>query len=320
MNKRLTVIAPVFNEEDVIEVFYHELKSCLREIEVNYTSTILFVLDRCTDNTLGVVRKIIEADPSVRCLTLSSRFGHQISLLAGIDNADADLYVMMDSDLQHPPKMIKEMLRLHEEGYEVVYTIRKETVEQGVIRKLSGKVFYSLLHRISDAPIHENAADFRLISEKVARIFRNQLRERKMFMRGLISWIGFNQKALEYVAAPRAAGQSKYSIGRMFRMAGDALISFSSFPLKVSLIAGTVISIAGFLYALVTIFQFIFHTKLPSGWSTLVILITIYSGVQLICLGLVGMYVGAIYSEVKHRPHYIVDERINFGSAINEKG
>jgi dolichol-phosphate mannosyltransferase len=219
---------------------------------------------------------------------------------------------MMDSDLQHPPSVIGEMVQASEQGCDVVYTVRRDTENQGSLRKLGGRIFYGSLRRLSDAPIYENAADFRLLTEKVAKVFREQLRERRMFMRGLVSWVGFNQKAVEYVAADRAAGHSKYSGTRMLRFAAHALISFSSFPLQVSLIAGAALSIAGFVYGLFTVVQYFVDTELPSGWATLVILLTLFSGMQLICLGLVGAYVGAIYSEVKGRPHYVVDELINF--------
>ena len=209
MKKRLTVISPVFNEVEVIESFYRELKVCLRGLEPRYDTQILLVLDRCTDDTVSVVRHLAADDLALRCLVLSSRFGHQMSLLAGLDHASADIYVMMDSDLQHPPSLIPEMVRAYEEGFDVVYTVRRESGPQPFWRRVAGKAFYGLLHRVSDAPIHENAADFRLMTEKIARIFRTDIRERKMFMRGLISWVGFNQKMLEYSAATRPAGASK---------------------------------------------------------------------------------------------------------------
>jgi glycosyltransferase involved in cell wall biosynthesis len=312
VKKRLTVISPVFNEVEVIESFYRELKVCLRGLASRYDAEILLVLDRCTDDTVSVVRHLAADDFSLRCLVLSSRFGHQMSLLAGLDHAKADLYVMMDSDLQHPPSLIPEMIRAYEEGFDVVYTVRRESGRQPAWRRLAGKVFYGLLHRVSDAPIYENAADFRLLTDKVARVFRTDIRERKMFMRGLISWVGFNQKRLEYSAATRRAGASKYSMSRMTGLAADAVLSFSTFPLKVSLALGAAMSAAGFAYAFFTAIQFGISSRLPSGWATLVMLITIFAGAQLLCLGLVGAYVGAIYAEVKKRPHYIVDETINF--------
>ena len=312
MKKRLTVISPVFNEVEVIESFYRELKACLRGLASRYDAEILLVLDRCTDDTVSVVRHLAADDLSLRCVVLSSRFGHQMSLLAGLDHAKADLYVMMDSDLQHPPSLIPEMIRAYEEGFDVVYTVRKESGRQPAWRRLAGKAFYGLLHRVSDAPIYENAADFRLLTDKVARVFRTDIRERKMFMRGLISWVGFNQKRLEYSAATRRAGASKYSMSRMTGLAADAVLSFSTFPLKVSLALGAAMSAAGFAYALFTAIQFGVDSRLPSGWATLVMLITIFAGAQLLCLGLVGAYVGAIYAEVKKRPHYIIDETINF--------
>ncbi|HUX78634.1 MAG TPA: glycosyltransferase family 2 protein [Alphaproteobacteria bacterium] len=312
MRRALTIISPVFNEEDVIESFYNELKKTLDSIDTNYKSKILFVIDRCTDRTLEIIDRLAQRDHSVSYLVMSSRFGHQMSLLAGIDTAKSDVYIMMDSDLQHPPALINDMLKCYEEGFEVVYTLRKTTEKQGLIRKLCSKYFYRLMNALSDASIYENAADFRLISEKVAIVFRQQIRERNMFLRGLVSWVGFKQKSLEYIAAPRFAGKSKYSVAQMFKLAGDALISFSTFPLTVSLIVGTFFSLLGFLYALTTFFQFILYRQLPNGWTTLIILITIFSGVQLLCLGMVGAYVGGIYSEVKKRPHYIIDHLINY--------
>jgi hypothetical protein len=204
------------------------------------------------------------------------------------------------------------MLSLYEEGYDVVYTIRKKTEKQAVFRKLVGKYFYRLMNRLSEAHIYESAADFRLINEKVASVFRDKIRERNMFLRGLISWVGFRQVPLEYTASPRAAGESKYSITKMIKLATNALVSFSTFPLKVSLIFGSTISFFGFLYAAVTFFQYTIYGLFPNGWTTLIILITIFSGVQLLCLGMVGTYVGAIYSEVKNRPHYLIDKIINY--------
>jgi len=307
----LCVISPVYNEAEVIESFYRELQACLRTLEPKYTARILLVLDQCTDNTLTVVRRLAADDRSLSCLVLSSRFGHQMSLLAGLDHARADVYVMMDSDLQHPPSLIPDMIAAYESGADVVFTVRRDTGGEPAWRRIAGKAFYGLLSRVSDAPIHENAADFRLLTDRVARVFRAELRERKMFMRGLISWVGFRQHRLEYSAAPRRAGSSKYSLARMSGFAADAVLSFSTFPLKVSLAIGALMSAAGFAFAIVAAVQYGLSGRVPSGWATVVMLITIFAGAQLLCLGLVGAYVGAIYAEVKQRPHYIVDHVIN---------
>ncbi len=311
MRKTLAIISPVYNEVEVIESFYREVKARLAQLVDRYDSTILLVLDRCTDDTLSVVRHLAANDPSLRCVVLSSRFGHQMSLLAGLDHARADVYIMMDSDLQHPPSLIPDMLAAYETGADVVYTVRTDSTAEPGWRRLAGKAFYNLLRRVSDAPIHENAADFRLVTEKVARVFRTEIRERKMFMRGLISWVGFQQQRLEYAAGRRGAGTSKYSMTRMSGLAADAVLSFSTFPLKVSLALGAAMSAAGFAYALFTAVQYGINSRLPSGWATLVMLITLFAGAQLLCIGLVGAYVGAIYAEVKKRPHYIVDEIIH---------
>lgn len=312
MTKSITIISPVFNEEAVIEAFYNELKKVLNSLGKTYTSNILFVLDPCTDGTVNVADKLAKNDSSVSYITMSTRFGHQMCLLAGLDQARSDLYIMMDSDLQHPPELIRDLLSNYEEGYDVVYTLRKKTEKQNFIRKWCGDLFYKTLNALSEAHIHKNSADFRLITDRVATLFRDQIRERNMFLRGLISWVGFKQKGIEYTAAPRFAGTSKYSLIQMFKLAADAMISFSTFPLKISLIFGTLFSFIGFLYALITVFQYCFLQIFPNGWATLIILITIFSGVQLLCIGMVGTYVGAIYSEMKARPHYIIDKIVNY--------
>jgi glycosyltransferase involved in cell wall biosynthesis len=310
--KALTIVTPVFNEEEVIAQFYERVSAVMTSLQESYETKLLFVLDRSTDRTLSILRDIAARDPRVQVLVLSSRFGHQMSLLAGIDHSrDADLIVMMDSDLQHPPEIIPRLLEQNARGNDVVYTIRQSTEDIGVVRKAAGSVFYRLLSYLSRVPISENAADFRLISGRVASLMRQEIRERNMFLRGIFSWIGFNQASVEYVAARRVAGRSKYSLSRMAGLATAAILSFSTRPLQISIFIGLAFAALSVALVVFTVVAYFVDSSIPSGWTTIVTLLLLFSGVQLIVMGILGVYIGGIYEEVKARPHYIVDEMIN---------
>lgn len=309
--KTLTVISPVYNEAAVIENFYCALKVQLEKLSGRYTSKILFVMDRSTDETLTILKKIARSDKSLRILVLSSRFGHQMSLLAGIDNSDSDAVIMMDCDMQHPPELIPDLLAEFEKGSDVVYTIRKDTKKVNFLKRISSKWFYHLVNRISEIPINESAADFRLISRRVAMVLKEQFQERNMFLRGLISWIGFTQTGVPFTVRQRIAGKSKYSIGRLLSLSMFGIVSFSKKPLQAAIFVGIAFAGFGFIMAIITFIQYFNHISLPSGWATLIILLSIFSGVQLIFLGIIGEYIGGIFDEVKGRPRYIVEEKIN---------
>jgi len=313
--RRLTVVAPVYNEQEVITAFYERTKEALGTVRDRYASRILFVVDRCTDDTMVVLRRIADRDRDVQVLVLSSRFGHQMSLLAGIDHAvDADAIILMDSDLQHPPELIPELLAQFERGGDVVFTVRRDSAEIGRARRLLGNLFYRVLGYLSNIPVQRNAADFRLISARVARTLREQIRERGVFLRGILSWVGFNQVAVEYSPAKRAAGRSKYSLSRMMALGTAGILSFSTKPLRMGIFVGIGFAILSFSYGVVTVVTYFTDRSLPSGYATIVTLLLLFSGVQLIFMGILGAYIGGIYDEVKGRPHYIVDEAINFGA------
>jgi len=313
MSRRsLAVVTPVFNEQEVISLFFERASNVLRSLEDRFDWRIVFVVDRCTDRTLDVLREIASKDSRAQVLALSARFGHQMSLLAGIDHtADADAIVMMDSDLQHPPELIPEMLDRFLQGADVVYTIRTDSDDVSIVRRKVGSLFYRLIGRLSDVPMHENAADFRLISRRVARVLRDQVREKGLFLRGVLSWVGYQQASVEYRAAQRAAGRSKYTLSRMVTLATAGILSFSTKPLKLGITIGIAFAAVGFLLGTLTIALFFVDPSLPSGWATIVTLLLLFSGVQLIFMGIIGTYIGGIYEEVKRRPHYLVDEAIN---------
>jgi dolichol-phosphate mannosyltransferase len=310
--RRVTVVAPVFNEQEVIAAFYERTRQVLDAVRDRYATRILFVVDRCTDDTMVVLRRIAERDRDAQVLVLSSRFGHQMSLLAGIDHAgDADAIIMMDSDLQHPPELIPELLAQFERGNDVVFTVRRDTAEIGWARRFLGRQYYRLLGYLSDTPVQRDTADFRLISARVARTLRTQIRERGVFLRGILRWVGFNQVGVEYSAARRAAGRSKYSLSRMIGLATAGILSFSTKPLRMGIFVGLGFAVLSFAYGAVTVVSYFTDRSLPSGYATIVTLLLLFSGVQLIFMGILGAYIGGIYDEVKRRPHYLVDEALN---------
>lgn len=310
--RTLSVICPVFNEEEVIAAFYQALAAVLDTIQVRYLAEVIFVVDRSTDRTLEILRGIAVTDPRVRILALSSRFGHQMSLVAGMDRANGDAVVMLDSDLQHPPELIPKLLEKFEEGYDIVFTIREDAPDTGPFRRRASRLFYRLAHRLTTVPLQESAADFRLISRRVARVFQTQIRERNQFLRGLFGWVGFKAIGVRFAGRPRGGGHSKYSVPSLVRFATEGVISFSKRPLTAAIYLGVTFAFLGLLLAVVTVFQYFSYASLPSGWTTLVILISIFSGVQLVFLGVIGEYVGFIFDEVKNRPPYIVEEEIGF--------
>jgi dolichol-phosphate mannosyltransferase len=308
---KLTVVTPVFNEEQVIGHFHARTRNILNSIE-DVDATILFVVDRCTDNTLKVLRDLVASDPKSKVIALSSRFGHQMSLLAGIENSlDADAIIMMDSDLQHPPELIPELLANFRLGFDVVYTVRKDTEDVGFLRKMMGNLFYRVLGKLSHIPINANASDFRLISIRVAKILSTDFQESNMFLRGLFTWMGFQQTGIEYIAEKRFAGESKYSLSRMVQLAMAGILSFSTKPLQMGIFVGVSFSALSFVLILAAVVKYFVVQSIPNGWTTLVVLLLLFSGIQLIVLGIMGAYIGGIYEEVKGRPRYIIEEEIS---------
>lgn len=309
---KIAIVAPVFNEEAVIAQFHARLSETLTSL-TDTDSQIIYVVDKCTDNSLEVLRGIAKDDFRVKVLAMSSRFGHQMSLLAGIEQAlDVDAVIMMDSDLQHPPELIPLLIENFRQGADVVYTVRTDTLSVNPVRKVLGNLFYKFLNRLSDVEINPNAADFRLISSRVAKILSEGFAERNMFLRGLFSWIGFKQVGIEYVAEKRAAGVSKYSLSRMVQLAISGILSFSTKPLQIGIFVGVSFSVVACLLMVATLFTFLFDRSLPSGWTTIVMLLLLFNGIQLFVIGVLGVYLGGIYEEVKSRPRYILEEEISY--------
>ena len=307
--KSLTIICPVYNEEEVISLFYDSLSKVMKSCSYDYK--IMFVVDRSSDNTLAILTNIANNDLDVQIISLSSRFGHQMSLVAGMDHSESDIIIMMDSDLQHPPELIPRLLENYEEGFEVVYTIRKEENQGKLIKRLTSRWFYSFLSIVSDLELSSGEADFRLISRKVANVFKNQVRERNQFLRGLFKWVGFKRVAVEYVPNSRFHGVSKYNWSRMISFASSGIISFSKKPLQYAGFFGFIFFLLSIILIIFSLFSFLTQDNIPSGFTTIAILISFFGGIQLLFIGILGEYVGAIFDEVKARPLYLVEELIN---------
>ncbi len=261
--------------------------------------------DGSTDGSADIVRELHEADPRVKLLSFSRNFGHQVALTAGMDHASGDATIVMDADLQHPPAVIPELVARWKEGYEVVYTVRRSTLDAGLIKRATAAAFYRIFRGLSGLDLPSNAADFRLLDRKVVEAFGG-IRERTRFLRGLTAWAGYRTIAVPYDAPPRQAGESKYSAGRMARLATDALVSFSTIPLHVAVYLGFALAALGFLYALYALYQRLVTGDVLPGWASLAVLVSVVGGIQLMLMGVIGIYLGKIYEEVKRRPLYLV--------------
>jgi dolichol-phosphate mannosyltransferase len=316
--RRLTVVSPVYNEELVIVAFHEELKRALAGLQ-GWTASVLYVVDRGRDRSLDLLRALAAADPDVSVLALSSRFGQQAALLAGLDHADADAVVMLDSDLQHPPSVIPELVARHEQGFDVVYTVRETGAPLPLLKRLSARAFYAFLNATSDTSIRQGAADFRLLARPVVEVFRSQIRERGLFLRGLVSWVGFRASAVRFRPGARAGGETKYPLGRMLRFALTGVVSMSRFPLRLAGLVGLVVLAAG-LAALALALLPLARQQPVSSAGLLLAAIGVVGGAQLVFTGVLGEYLGAVLDEVRARPHYVVEERINLKAPGTPRG
>ena len=274
-----------------------------------YKFEIIFVDDGSKDKTLKIIGELAESDKRVKALSFSRNFGHQAALIAGLDYAAGDAVITMDGDLQHPPRMIPEMLKLWSEGNDLVLTIRKETEGVSNFKVKTAQWFYSLINRIGNVNIPPNTADFRLLSRCVVTELKN-MEERALFLRGMVQWVGFKSAYLEYVAEPRFAGKTKYNYRAMLKLAADGITSFSNMPLHFALYFGFFVSGLSFLYGIYAIYMNIFTQITIPGWTSLLVAVLFLGGVQLITLGIIGLYVGKLFSEVKKRPRYIVKKTL----------
>ncbi len=302
----VSVIVPAFNEESNIEILAERVVEQLEASAGDYE--IIFIDDGSSDGTLAKAKELHEQNPRIKFIALSRNFGHQIALKAGIDHSSGDCVICMDADMQHPPELIPELLEKWHDGYDIVYTIRQETEGVGIFKKLASKLFYWLTNKLTEIDIEEGAADFRLMDKKVVDELK-LIGEKFLFIRGLISWVGFEQIGINYTAAPRYSGVSKYSLGKMLRFAWNGITSFSILPLRFAVSAGTIVSTLSFIYAIYALSIKLFTNKVVPGWTSLLISVLFLGGVQLLCIGVLGEYLGKLFIESKRRPVYIVKDK-----------
>lgn len=306
---QLSIVVPVLNEERNIEPLTERIDRTCAQLAHSYE--LILVDDGSTDGTAQRVAALRERYPQLKLVRFSRNFGHQAALTAGMDVASGDAVVVMDADLQHPPEVLGQLVARWMEGYDVVYTVRQDTEDASLKKRATSWIFYKVFRVLSSIDMPANSADFRLIDRKVADAFRS-LRERTRFLRGLTSWVGYPSIGVPFRADARLSGQAKYGFRRMLRLALDGVISFSAAPLYAAIYAGLAISSLGFLYAVYVVYARFFTDNVVPGWASLVVFGAFVAGLQLTLMGMIGVYVGRIYEEVKQRPLYLVHSTLGF--------
>jgi polyisoprenyl-phosphate glycosyltransferase len=306
---RLSIVVPVHDEAECLEELVHRLGEVVARLP-DVEPEFILVDDGSRDASFPLMVALAGRDGRVKAVQLSRNFGHQVALTAGIELARGDAVATMDADLQHPPEVVEQFVGLWREGYDVVYGVMAESPE-GLFKRSTARFYYRLLNRLTKTAMPEAAGDFRLLDRTVVDAFL-AMRERDRYLRGMFAWLGFRQTGVKYVAAPRAAGRSKYSLTRMVGLAVDGMLSFSILPLRLVIGIGLVVSLFSFLFGIISAITKVAGVFTVPGWATLVVVTTFIGGIQLIVLGVMGEYLGRVYEEVKQRPLYVVRQLVNF--------
>jgi polyisoprenyl-phosphate glycosyltransferase len=312
----LSIVIPVYNEVEVVPVLYNRLTRVMEGLGESYE--IIFINDGSTDGSLALLCELRAGDERVKLLSLSRNFGHQIAITAGLDHSSGQAVVVLDADLQDPPEVIPQLVERWCKGYDVVFAVREKRRGEGLFKRGTAALFYRLLRRLTSTDIPMDAGDFRLMSRKAVDTLKS-IRERSRFIRGLAGWIGFRQTSVPYVRDVRYAGTTKYPLKKMVRFAFNGLISFSSVPLQSASYLGFVVSSVSFVYMAYAVWLKLFTDRTILGWTSVMVAVLFLGGIQLLCLGIVGEYIGRIYEEVKQRPLYIVDEARGIEPSISDK-
>lgn len=308
-NPTLSVVIPIFNEEETLGVLYERLSAAL--IASGETFEVLFINDGSRDRSEIILREIHHKDSRFKSIHFSRNFGHQTAVTCGFDHARGQAVVAMDGDLQDPPEVLPDLLARWREGYDVVYAVRQKRKE-GLIKRSAYKAFYWLLRRVSYLDIPLDSGDFSLVDRKVVDVLKS-MPERNRFVRGLRTWAGFRQVGYEYAREARFAGQSKYDLARLMKLAFDGLVSYSYVPLRLVSNVGLFVSCTALAYMAYLIVARVFGGTPIEGWTSTVVIVLFLGGVQLLSLGVIGEYIGRIFEEVKRRPHYVVRDRVGLG-------
>ncbi|MEN9980237.1 MAG: hypothetical protein RL542_24 [Bacteroidota bacterium] len=305
MRKNITIVIPSYNEESNIEKLLSSLNEVI--VSLNYNFKILFVDDGSRDGTIVKLKDLARNQDNLFYIELSRNFGHQNALKAGIDYAklNSDAVISMDGDLQHPPALIPELIARWEEGYDVVYTVRAETESLSYFKNKTSKWFYSLMNKLSEIKFEPGTADFRLIDKRVAEVF-SDFTENELFIRGIINWVGFSQFAVDYMPQERYSGKSKYTLSKMIRFAIQGITSFSTRPLYFAVFLGLGLSIFSIVFFSIYVGYSLYFGHPISGWASVITAIVFFGCLNLIVLGIIGIYIGKLFMQSKGRPNYLV--------------
>lgn len=301
----LSVIVPIYNEEENILALFDRLQKCISQLPVQ--PEYIFVNDGSHDRSFELIKQLASKNQSVRYIDFSRNFGHQVAVTAGIDACSGDSVVIIDADLQDPPELISELYKKWQEGYEVVYAKRRTRAGENFLKRITAKMFYRALKRITSINIPVDTGDFRIIDRKIVEILK-QMPEQQKFLRGQISWAGFRQTYIEYDRSERNAGKTGYTYKKMIRFALDGITSFSNFPLKFATMAGFTVSCISFFIILYALYERFITKNYVAGWASLMLSILFLGGIQLISIGIIGEYISRLSANIRNRPLYIVNE------------
>lgn len=303
----LSIIIPIYNEEGNIDKLFSRLNQVIQKLNLKEVEYI-FINDGSKDRSLELIKTLAQRESSVKYINLSRNFGHQIAVSAGLDNSKGDAVVIIDADLQDPPELIEDLYRKLREGNEVVYAKRRSRQGEGVMKKFTAKLFYRILRNVTAINIPVDTGDFRIIDRKIVDVLKN-MPEQQKFLRGQISWIGFNQTYVEYDRDERYAGKTGYTYKKMARLALDGITSFSNFPLKFATIAGFVVSGISFFMILYALYSRFISKDYEPGWTSLMLAVLFIGGIQLIGIGIIGEYISRMSANIRNRPLYIIQEK-----------
>ncbi|MCS6884760.1 MAG: glycosyltransferase family 2 protein [Acidobacteriota bacterium] len=304
----LSFVIPVYNEQEVLPLLYSRL--CEIADKLPCPVEWVFVNDGSSDRSWSILAELAAKDTRVKVVDLTRNFGHQAALTAGLDYARGEAVVVIDADLQDPPELVFDMLERYREGYDIVYAQRVKRHGESWFKLITAELFYKIMKRYIHKDLPVNTGDFRLLSRAVVNAFA-EMREYHRFLRGMSAWMGYKQIGVSFERQPRAAGHTKYTVRKMFRFAWDAILSFSTLPLRVSIYFGLGVIVFGMLYSIYAVARYFIYHDLVQGWASLVVLQCVIGGTILVCLGMIGEYIGRIYEEIKYRPLYMVYRTLN---------
>ena len=308
--KTVSLLAPMYNEEEALTEFFPAVNQVLEEIGINYE--IVCVNDGSTDNTLSLLEELAKDDPRIKVVSFSRNFGKEPAMTAALDYATGDAVIPIDADLQDPPEVMEEMIKLWlEDGYDVVNARRASRKSDSLAKRTSAGWFYKIFNQISEYPIPENVGDYRLMDRRVVDVIK-VLPEKDRFMKGIYAWAGFKTATIEFVRTERVSGQTSFNYWKLWNFALTGITSFTTIPIRIGTYLGLLISTLSFIYAFITIFKTLILGVDVPGFASILVAVLFLGGIQLFFLGMLGEYIGRIYKEVKNRPIYVVDKAIGF--------